>query len=150
VSNQLPSPPEKSAEPAASQTQTWATNLPLYRCPPDCGLCCQELLVECDALDVLREPRIEEVAPMKMSNHSLPVIDACWILAGAKGCPFLDEGKRCGIYATRPSTCVGFPAGGKKCTELRARAGLPPLQATKANGSMIDRLTAELSTCEDE
>jgi Fe-S-cluster containining protein len=134
----------------ADHPPPWPTNLLVFRCPPDCGLCCQELLVECDAIDVLREPRIEEVAPMKMSNHSLPVIDSCWILAGATGCTFLDERKRCGIYATRPSTCVGFPAGGKKCAELRTRAGLPPLQGVTADGSMIDRLAAELRAYEGE
>jgi Fe-S-cluster containining protein len=134
----------------ASRQGPWPTQLPVFRCPPDCGLCCRELLVECGPLDVLREPRIEEVAPLKLKNHSLPVVDRCWILAGTQGCPFLDEHKRCAIYITRPATCVGFPAGGEKCTQLRAQAGLLPLQGTTADGSMIDRLTAELREFEDE
>jgi len=80
----------------------------------------------------------------------LRVITSCWILAGTEPCPFLDNKKRCGIYATRPASCVNFPAGGKKCAELRSRAGLPPLQGMIADGSMIDRLTAELRDFEDE
>jgi Fe-S-cluster containining protein len=142
-------PKQSQSRSHASQQGQWPTQLPVFRCPPDCGLCCRELLVECGPLDVLREPRIEEVAPLKLKNRSLPVVDRCWILAGARGCPFLDEHKRCAIYHTRPSTCVGFPAGGNKCTRLRAQAGLPPLQGTTA-GSMIDRLTAELRDFEDE
>jgi Fe-S-cluster containining protein len=136
--------------PPAVQPRSWPTNLPVFRCPPDCGLCCQKLLVECDTVDVLREPRIDQVAPLRMSNRSLPVLDKYWILTGDGSCPFLDREKRCGIYATRPSTCVGFAAGGKKCAELRARAGLPLLQGMPANGSMIDRLTAELVSDEEE
>jgi Fe-S-cluster containining protein len=128
----------------------WPTELPVFRCPPDCGLCCQELIVECHVLDVLREPRIQEAVPLKKSDHSLPVIDDCWILHSDKGCPFLDAQKRCGIYSTRPGICVAFPAGGKKCTQLRQRAGLPPLEPLKADGSMIDRLTAELRINEEE
>jgi Fe-S-cluster containining protein len=128
----------------------WPTELPVFRCPPDCGLCCQELIIECDASDVLREPRIEEVAPMTTKGHPLPVITACWVLIGDDGCPFLDDRKRCGIYTTRPATCVNFAAGGKKCMQLRARAGLPPLQGMTADGSMIDRLTAELRQFEDD
>jgi Fe-S-cluster containining protein len=128
----------------------WPTALPVFRCPPNCGLCCRQLLVECDALDVLREPRIQDVAPLKKPDHSLPVLDNCWLLAGVKACPFLDPDQRCGIYSTRPSICVGFPAGGAKCTELRQRAGLPALQPVAADGSMTDRLTAELSQYQED
>ena len=113
----------------------WPTILPVFRCPPDCGLCCEEL---------------QNAAPLKKTDRSLPVIDNCWVLAGVKGCPFLDHEKRCGIYTTRPSTCVGFPAGGKKCTQLRTRAGLPQLEGMKADGTMIDRLTAELKDYDDD
>jgi Fe-S-cluster containining protein len=137
------STPPKSSE-------RWPTPLPVFRCPPDCGLCCQQLIIECDALDVLREPRIDDAAPLKKSDRSLPVIDNTWILYGEKGCPFLDETKRCGIYPTRPSICIGFPAGGSKCSQLRKQAGLPVLQPSKADGSMIDRLVAELKTNGDE
>ena len=138
------------SSPAKKLSPTWPTPLPVFRCPPDCGLCCKELLIECDAIDVLREPRIQDAAPLKKSDRSLPVIDNTWMLTGGKGCAFLNREKRCGIYSTRPSTCVGFPAGGKKCNELRTRAGLPPLQGMTADGSMIDRLTAELKQNDDD
>jgi Fe-S-cluster containining protein len=135
---------------APKSSEHWPTDLPVFRCPPDCGLCCQQLIIECDAIDVLREPRIYDAVPFKKADHSLPVIDNTWILYGNNGCPFLDESKRCGIYSTRPSICIGFPAGGSKCSQLRKQAGLPPLEPTKADGSMIDRLTAELKDNEDE
>lgn len=138
----------------ASSTTTdssdhWSTVLPVFRCPPDCGLCCQQLIIECDALDVLREPRIHEAVPLRKTNRSLPVIDNTWILYGNNGCPFLDESKRCGIYSTRPSICIGFPVGGTKCRQLRQQAGLPPLEPTAADGSMTDRLIAELKDDEE-
>src|ERR1700733_13064776 len=95
--------PPKSVQ-IAVQPRSWPTILPVFRCNPNCGLCCRELLVECDAVDVLREPRIDQVAPIRMSNRSLPVLDKYWILTGSGSCPFLDSEKRCGIYATRPST----------------------------------------------
>jgi Fe-S-cluster containining protein len=87
---------------------------------------------------------------LEKTDRSEPVIDNCWILSGDKGCPFLDANKRCGIYSTRPATCIAFPAGGTKCNQLRQRAGLAPLQPTKADGSMIDRLIAELKKNEGE
>jgi Fe-S-cluster containining protein len=140
----------RASSTAPKSSEQWPTQLPVFRCPPDCGLCCQQLIIECDALDVLREPRIHDAAPLKKSDRSLPVIDNTWILCGTHGCPFLDETKRCGIYSTRPSICIGFPAGGSKCSQLRKQAGLPPLEPTKADGSMIDRITAELKTNGDE
>lgn len=134
---------------SALATVKWRTKLPVFECPPDCGLCCQHLLVECDAIDVLREPRIQDVAPLRKTDRSLPVIDNCWVLAGARACPFLDDEKRCGIYATRPHTCVGFAAGGTKCTKLRKESGLPALEPRLADGSMRDRLLAELNHYEE-
>jgi Fe-S-cluster containining protein len=106
-------------------------------------------LVECTVSDVLREPRINDVAPLG-KNLALPILDACWILSGEKGCPFLDSQKRCSVYATRPWTCIAFAAGGKQCTELRQRAGLPPLQSIPADGSISDRLTAEMTNSANE
>lgn len=125
----------------------WRTSLPVFRCPPDCGLCCSQLLVETDATDVLREPRIQERAPLKMPDRSQPVVDKCWVVAGAKPCVFLED-NRCSIYATRPQTCVIFPCGGKKCCELREQAGMPALVPMAADGSMDDRLRAEFTAYE--
>lgn len=129
----------------------WRTSMPVYRCDAGCGLCCRRLLVEADAVDVLREPRIQDVSPLRKMDRSLPVIDNCWILAGpGHPCPFLSEESRCGIYPTRPTTCVGFAAGGEKCRKLRAAAGMAPLEPAKADGSMDDRLRAELVGYESE
>jgi Fe-S-cluster containining protein len=105
--------------------------------------------VEAGPIDLLREPRINDVAPLKLMDRSQPVLDKCWILAGSKPCVFLENG-RCAIYPTRPTACVQFPAGGAKCNKLREQAGLPPLRPTKADGSMHDRLVAELTAYEDD
>ena len=93
-----------------------------------CGLCCQHLIVETDAVDVLREPRIDAERPIGRRAPDLSILDACWILAGpGMPCPFLTPENRCGIYATRPNTCVAFIAGSSKCLELRREFGVPPL-----------------------
>lgn len=126
----------------------WPTDLPVYRCPANCG--CVHLLVEVDPLDVLREPRINDVVPIRGRKHNLPVLDCTWLLAGHQACPFLESDKRCGIYATRPNVCVAFAAGSEKCQELRKDHGMPELIPTVADGSMLDRLTAEMLTAEFE
>ena len=64
----------------------------------NCGLCCENLLVEASALDVVREPRIEIERPLGKRAVSLSVLDACWVLAGpGMPCSFLTPKKRCGI-----------------------------------------------------
>ena len=94
----------------------------------NCGLCCEHLLVEADAVDVLREPRIETSRPLGKRAVSLSVLDACWILAGpGMPCAFLTPKKRCAIYPSRPQTCVAFMPASPKCQELRSDHGLPPV-----------------------
>ena len=94
----------------------------------NCGLCCEHLLVEADAVDVLREPRIEEKYPLGKRHVSLPILEACWILsAPGKPCAFLTKKKRCSIYPTRPQTCVAFLPGSPKCQELRREYGMVPV-----------------------
>ena len=91
----------------------------------NCGLCCEQLLVEADAVDVMREPRIEIERPLGKRAVSLSVLDACWILAGpGMPCAFLTKNKRCTIYPTRPQTCVAFVPGSPKCQELRLEQGM--------------------------
>ena len=93
-----------------------------------CGLCCQHLIVETVAADVLREPRIDSIRPIGRRAPGLSILDACWILAGpGMPCPFLTPENRCGIYATRPHTCVAFIAGSPKCRELRQQFDVSPL-----------------------
>jgi len=105
-----------------------------------CGLCCQHLLVEANAVDVLREPRIEAERPLGKRAVSLSLLDACWILAGPGPCPFLNAEKRCDIYATRPGTCVAFVPGSQQCQRLRGEHGLPKL----ATPSSLNTVLAEI------
>jgi len=94
----------------------------------NCGLCCEHLLVEADAIDVLREPKIDKERPLGKLRVPLPILDASWLLAGpGMPCPFLSPQKRCDIYSSRPQVCVAFTAGSAKCQELRKERGLKPV-----------------------
>jgi Fe-S-cluster containining protein len=108
----------------------------------NCALCCQHLLVEADAVDVLREPQIQAVRPLKNVSGRLSVHDACWVLAGpGMPCAFLTSKKQCGIYPTRPHTCVAFLAGSRQCQELRKDHGLPPAPVQPAiHGILTDMI----------
>jgi len=111
----------------------------------NCGLCCEHLLVEADAVDVLREPRIETARPLGKRAVSLSVLDACWVLAcPGKSCAFLTPQRRCGIYPTRPHACVAFLAGSGKCQQLRTEYGLPPASAQPAIHDILTRLIKEV------
>jgi len=92
----------------------------------NCALCCQHLVVEANAIDVLREPRIDAARPLRKTRE-LSILDACWILARpGRPCSFLTPRKRCEIYPTRPNGCVAFLPGSPKCQELRKEHGMPP------------------------
>ena len=111
----------------------------------NCGLCCEHLLVEADAVDVLREPRIETARPLGKRAMSLSVLDACWVLAGpGDPCKFLTPQKRCGIYSTRPHTCVAFLAGSSKCQELRREHRLPPAPMQPAIHGILAEIIGEV------
>jgi Fe-S-cluster containining protein len=116
------------------EAHTVFEHIPMNNYPcENCGLCCEHLLVEADAFDVLREPKIETAYPLKYVSGQLSVHDACWILGGPDTpCAFLTRQKRCRIYPTRPHTCVAFLAGSGKCEELRQEHGLPPAPAQRA------------------
>jgi Fe-S-cluster containining protein len=117
-------------------------------CPPNCGLCCTNLLVEASAFDVLREPRIEAERPLGKRSASLPVLEASWIVsAPGRPCAFLGPRCRCAIYPTRPAACVCFVAGSPRCEELRRGAGLPPLTGSIDNG-VVWEIKREL--CEED
>ena len=110
-----------------------------------CGLCCQRLIVEADAIDVLREPRIESQCPLGHRAEDLPILEARWILAGpGQPCPFLTPENRCGIYPARPWTCVAFAAGSSKCQQLRQEHGLPALAALPATAGVLTEIQATL------
>jgi Fe-S-cluster containining protein len=114
----------------------------IYLCD-QCGLCCRHLLVEASAVDVLREPRIEIERPLGKRAKSLSILDACWLLAGpGMPCPFLNADNKCGIYPTRPGTCVAFMSGSAKCQELRAEHGVPPLTPRPAAVDIVTEIQA--------
>jgi Fe-S-cluster containining protein len=98
-------------------------------------------LVGADWSDVLREPRIAQECP----NHGAkaPLLEQCWILFSARrgACPFLGDDQKCGIYPTRPNSCVAFAAGSAKCQELRIDAGLRPLTPV-AGQDLLDQINA--------
>ncbi len=110
-----------------------------------CGLCCQRLIVEADAIDVLREPRIESQCPLGHRAATLPILEACWIVAvPGRPCPFLTAENRCGIYPSRPWNCLTFMAGSTKCQQLRQQHGLPALAALPATAGVLGEIQAEL------
>src|SRR5258705_13758347 len=88
-----------------------------YECD-QCGACCKgHLLIECDEIDVLREPRLIEAD----HHHAGKSVDqmvtditegfmAVMLNCGER-CQFLGEDNRCGIYPTRPNVCVGMQPG---------------------------------------
>ena len=109
----------------------------------NCGLCCQGLIVEADAVDVLREPRIEKEYPLGKRHVRLPILEAIWVLSTPGGpCAFLTNEKRCSIYPTRPLSCVAFLAGSAKCQELRKDHGLSPVALQPS----IHRVLTEIMT----
>ena len=115
----------------------------LYECD-GCGLCCAgNLIVEAFYYDVMREPRIAEVYPIKRKDTSLPILDSCWVLGCSDPCKFLTPEKRCGIYATRPHACVSFMAGSPKCQGLRKQHGLAALPPVQRPATEMNRVYAE-------
>ena len=106
--------------------------MPRYACEPGCGACCKgHLIVECDDLDVQREPRLIEVDQWHAGKPAYEVVKGIreeWkavILPGP--CPFLDGQSRCDVYPTRPNACVAFEPGSESCQEVRAAENMPPL-----------------------
>jgi Fe-S-cluster containining protein len=118
-----------------------------------CGLCCNgSLIVEASALDLIREPRIQEAYPLTRGKNldvKLPILEACWVLGCGKRCSFLGTDNRCGIYATRPNTCVAFAAGSVKCQGLRKDAGLSPLVAVARPLTALTEIARD-SVADDE
>lgn len=97
-----------------------------YECD-GCGECCRQKLVDVFEEDILRESKVAE----QMSPLREPGLDGeiGYLNCGSRGnCFFLDSDNRCGIYPTRPVTCVLFPAGSDQCQEVRRSAGLPLLE----------------------
>ncbi len=102
-----------------------------YECD-QCGACCRQLIVEADAIDVLREPRLIECDSYYQGKTREEVLDLLIDdgrvinVTCAKPCRFLD-GNECGIYPTRPNECVAMLAGEDPCQLARKAEGLQPL-----------------------
>ena len=96
----------------------------------NCGLCCEELLVEATPWSMCCGSRESTWRrPIHNLSPQLSVLDACWIVAGpGSPCPFLTPRKRCDIYPTRPERVV-LPSrpGSPKCQELRKESGMAPV-----------------------
>lgn len=123
-----------------------------------CGACCRHSILEFDAADVLREPRIA-IAGRKLDGKgtlNLPVLDVSWSVQeprdGEDGwpCTFLGADNRCGIYSTRPACCVDFVAGSDQCQMFRASAKLPPLQQTEVESDIVHEIHAAVLALESE
>lgn len=108
-----------------------------YECD-NCGACCQgHLIVEAEALDIMREPRLlaaepdlagrpaDEVIAEMQDDFGRVVVLAC---GTDRPCPFLAADAKCSIYPTRPNECVAMRAGDEQCQRARAAAGLQPLK----------------------
>jgi len=90
-----------------------------------CGRCCSgELIVEADALDVIREPKIAYFGILMnkglKKGETLPPEEWTWTLACGTPCPLLlpaQSGRpaSCAIYETRPAACVVFFPGEPRC-----------------------------------
>jgi len=94
----------------------------------DCGLCCRELIIEIQHLDVVREPRLLEVAPpFQWDGEDIWERQYRLACGSSHPCLLLTADNRCSIYPTRPNACVGFEVGGEHCNELREEAGLTPI-----------------------
>ena len=89
--------------------------------------------MECEELDVLREPRLIESDPYhrgKTVDQVLREIRTEWkvvTIACSRPCAFLSPNNLCQIYPTRPNACVGMEAWDEQCQMARESVGLPPL-----------------------
>ena len=108
--------------------------MPKFECD-SCGACCKgNLLIECDEIDVLREPRLIDAdrhhAGKSVDQMVREITEDCMavLLNCGHRCQFLGEDNRCGIYPTRPNCCVGMEPGDEQCQYSRRVEGLPPLQ----------------------
>ena len=111
--------------------------MPQFECDRCAACCTGALIVEADALDVMREPTLVTADPIMAGREPRDVIDELssdfgrvLLLACGKGrpCTFLGADKLCSIYSTRPSVCVALQAGSEQCQAARADAGLPRLE----------------------
>jgi Fe-S-cluster containining protein len=91
-------------------------------------MCCATFPIFASKRDADVEPRIAgETRALPLSLVQPGWDYQLFPLPFHQSCCFLDENKRCDIYATRPQTCRDFAPGSSQCQEARQRAGLPLL-----------------------
>jgi len=92
-----------------------------------CGACCSELIIEIEHVDVVREPKLLDIAKHLAcgvgddGEYEYPEDkwDRQYRLGTAtKSCEMLKNNK-CSIYPTRPNLCVSFEAGSEQCLAAR-------------------------------
>ena len=101
-----------------------------YECDQS-GACCRQLIVEADAIDVIREPKLIDADRFYRGKTLHEVVrllsEEGRALSVACGkCSMLD-GNVCSIYPTRPNECVAMEAGDDQCQQSRKAEGLPRL-----------------------
>lgn len=102
-----------------------------YECDR-CGACCKHGPVDLYAVDLLREPRLDEHALLYRKTE--PDGRVGYLLPAPEiGCPLLDEQDCCSIHATRPSVCAALAPGSEECQNARLANGLEPLRKTSIN-----------------
>lgn len=87
-----------------------------------CGACCRRLLIECDWIDALREPRLLEQREPNRLGLTLADLEGGEKVIALWNCPLLGPDNLCTIYPTRPNECVAFEPGGVKCERARKEA----------------------------
>lgn len=111
-----------------------------------CGACCEQLIIEAELSDAIREPRIAKECDLLDGRGRLPLADAKFSIACGKSapCPFASRDAAglhtCGIYPTRPHECVVFQAGSEKCQRSRREVGLPELKPVRRPATLPFRL----------
>jgi Fe-S-cluster containining protein len=99
----------------------------------DCGLCCKNLIIEIEHVDVVREPKLLPIVTLLDGNGRFEY-DSDWekeySLTCGNTCKMLTEDNRCSIYPTRPNCCVAFEVGGEHCNELRLENGMEPIHVS--------------------
>jgi len=111
-----------------------------------CGACCETLIVEAYDYDARREPKLYGIG--NVDRQKLRDGESCVKLfdVATGACPFLERDKCCGIYNTRPVSCVMVEPGDAKCQQARLMKELPMLRDRDGNEPTREMLEA---SCKD-